>query len=384
MLNPLLARLRAKNLHQWLPGYARTTTERLARRARGHGATGLRHVLFAFCDHYEPLWKNTDRELGDARVKMWEDDYPRLASSFRDSDGLPPRHSFFFPGEEYDPRYLDRLTRLVRQGFGEVELHLHHDNDTGPALREKIADYLGKLAAHGHFTRDGTGRPRYAFIHGNWCLANGRADRRWCGVDEEIPLLFETGCYADFTFPAAPDSSQPRIVNQIYWPVGDLARRRAYDGGEQAAVGKRYEDRMLLIEGPLAPVVELPDSLAALKPPRVRLENAAVTADDPGTLSRVRSWVRQEIGVAGRPEWVFVKVHTHGASEKQGSSLLGDGGRQLHEALTGHFNDGRNWALHYVTAREMFNIACAAMDGRTGDPASFRDYVLKPPPAAAR
>ncbi len=71
------------------------------------------------------------------------------------------------------------------------------------------------------------GKLRYAFIHGNWCLANARPDGRWCGVDDELPLLFDTGCYADFTFPAAPDPSQPPIVNQIYWPDGDLARRRA-------------------------------------------------------------------------------------------------------------------------------------------------------------
>ena len=46
---------------------------------------------------------------------------------------------------------------------------------------------------------------RYAFIHGNWCLANARKDRRWCWVDEELPLLFDTGCYADYTFPSAPE-----------------------------------------------------------------------------------------------------------------------------------------------------------------------------------
>ena len=30
----------------------------------------------------------------------------------------------------------------------------------------------------------------------------------------------------------------------------------------------------------------------------------------------------------------------------------------------------------------MFNIAMAAMEGREGDPAEYRDHVLKPPPAA--
>jgi hypothetical protein len=39
-------------------------------------------------------------------------------------------------------------------------------------------------------------------------------------------------------------------------------------------------------------------------------------------------------------------------------------------------------AVHYVTAREMFNVARAAMDGKTGNPNSYFDYVIPPPPVA--
>jgi hypothetical protein len=379
----VLKKLRAKNLHGWTAGYARWLVQSSGRRAAAAlkprtTAAGPRHLLFALCDHYEPHWKNKDTDRARERVRAWHHGYPVMAGPFRDADGRPPRHSFFFPGEEYAPEYLDALGSLVRRGFGEVELHLHHDGDTAAGLRDKIGDYLGKLGgSHGNFTRDpADGRLRYAFIHGNWCLANARRDGRWCGVDEELPLLHDTGCYADFTFPAAPDESQPAIVNQIYWPDGELAQRRAYEHGVPARVGERRHDRILMIEGPLA---------FALRPGRLaspRIENSAVTADDPPTPARVRTWVRQGIGVLGRPEWVFVKVHTHGAPEKQAASLLGDGGRMLHQELTTRYNDGRRWRLHYVTAREMFNIAVAAMDGRDGDPNAFRDYVFPPPPAA--
>jgi hypothetical protein len=115
---------------------------------------------------------------------------------------------------------------------------------------------------------------------------------------------------------------------------------------------------------------------------RPRLEASAVTAQDPGTPERVRTWVAQGIHIEGRPEWVFVKVHTHGAPEPQAESLLGAGGERLHSALRDEFNDGARWALHYVTAREMYNLAIAAMEGRSGDPAEFRDHVLPPPPVA--
>jgi len=32
----------------------------------------------------------------------------------------------------------------------------------------------------------------------------------------------------------------------------------------------------------------------------------------------------------------------------------------------------------------MYNVACAAMDGRAGDPNDFRDYALPPPPVASK
>jgi hypothetical protein len=255
-------------------------------------------------------------------------------------------------------------------------MHLHHDGDTRETLRAQLEQSLRRFAEHGHLARDPDGRLRYAFIHGNWALANGRRDRQACGVDDEIPLLFQTGCYADFTFPSAPDETQPNIVNCIYWPVGDLGRARAYEQGEPARVGQMREDRILMIEGPLAL-----HARAARMP--LRIENACITANDPATPARVRRWVDENIHVAGRPEWVFVKVHTHGAPEPEAASLLGQGGHALHRALTEMFNDGKNWVLHYVTAREMYNIAVAAMEGRAGNPAQYRDYRLPPPPAAA-
>lgn len=367
----MLNRIRSKNLHTWLGGYARD----LVRRARAPRVEGPRHLLFALCDHYEPLWGDASAGVGEARVRAWRQGYPRVVEGFRDADGRAPRHSFFFPGEQYAPEYLDSLAELTAEGYGEVELHLHHDGDTSATVREKIEDSLQAFAAHGHFSRDPDGRVRYAFIHGDWALANARKSGRNCGVDDELEVLFDTGCYADFTFPSAPDSCQPNVVNLVFWPMGDLSQRRPYDHFEGARVGVFRDDRVLMFCGPLAPA-RRPGRLA------VRIESGALTGVDPPSPARIRSWVSQNIHIAGRPEWVFVKVYTHGAPEETADSLLGEGGRALHSELTGRYNDGRDWVLHYVTAREMYNVARAALDGRTGDPCQYRDYVLAPPPAA--
>jgi hypothetical protein len=326
----VLDRLRKKNLQYWIRDYGR----HLVRRARAPRPADSQHLLFALCDHYEPLWGKAPDDVGRQRVEVWAERYPALGE-FRDSDGRPPRHGWFFPGEEYRPHFLDRLAELARAGFGEVEFHLHHDGDTRHTLAPRITEHLRTFAQHGHISRSAkrsSGRPddasggfRWAFIHGNWSLANGRPDRKWCGVDDELALLHELGCYVDLTFPSAPDPCQPDKVNQIYWPTGDLTQRRAYEHGERARVGAHHDDRLLMITGPLALAVKR-DGLA----PGLRIENGAITGDDPPTAARVKTWLDQAIHIDGRPEWVFVKVHTHGAIETTAASLLGAGGRALH------------------------------------------------------
>lgn len=363
-----LGYLRQKQIHRWGPDYLRHV---LSRKRESAKAAGTRHLLFSFCDHWEPLFGGVNDATGDERVKAWAEGYPKMASPFRDADGRHPCHSFFFPGEHYRSRWLETLADLARGGFGEVELHLHHDGDTRASLKADIERYVREIASHGHMSRGEDGRPRFAFIHGNWCLSNARSDGRWCGVDDEMPLLHELGCYADYTFPAPENEAQPTVVNQIFWPRGDLARRRAYEGGERAKVGDKKLDRLLFITGPSGFFVDKK---------RFRLEGSALTAHDPATEKRVSLWGDLGICVEGRPEWVFVKMHTHGAPEREAASLLGDGGKRLHELLAHHYNDGERWKLHYVSAREMYNVALAAMDGKSGDPNDYRNYLLGKPP----
>jgi hypothetical protein len=48
----------------------------------------------------------------------------------------------------------------------------------------------------------------------------------------------------------------------------------------------------------------------------------------------------------------------------------------MHKHLAEKYNDGTKWKLHYVTAREMYNIIRAAEDGNGGSPGQYRDYEI--------
>ena len=366
-----------RNAHLWLPDLLRS-----AWRREIPSPTSPIDVLFCIADHFEPAHGAPGLEIERARVRTWTEQLPKLAARFRDADGRPPRHTFFFPAEEYRPEHLDALGNLCQAGLAEVEVHLHHDNDTSNALRDTLMDFKHRLFYdHGLLTTTPDGDVAYGFVHGNWALDNARPDGRFCGVNDEITILRETGCYADFTQPAAPDVAQTRTVNSIYYACDDPARPRSHDHGVDAHVGKPPPAQgLLLVQGPIA--------LNWKRRPLGLVPGLDVGAIDGSAgyapeLTRFRRWVDRCIAVRGRPEWVFIKVHTHGAPERNAAMLLGPEMAALHDAIGNEFNDGRRYRMHYVTAREMFNIVRAAEAGERGCAGDYRDYVLPRPLVAS-
>jgi hypothetical protein len=59
--------------------------------------------------------------------------------------------------------------------------------------------------------------------------------------------------------------------------------------------------------------------------------------------------------------------------------LLGPKMDALYEHLEAKYRDQLGWDLHYVSAREMYNIVKAAEAGKTGSPGLYRDFVLAKP-----
>jgi hypothetical protein len=302
-----------------------------------------------------------------------------VATPFVDADGRHPCHSFFYPAEEYRAEHLDKLASLCRDGYGEIEIHLHHDNDTAENLAKDLRDFANTLHhQHGALSKDPeTGEPVYAFIHGNWCLDNSRPDGRWCGVNNEITVLRDTGCYADFTFPAAPDPSQPPIINSIYHVNDDPLRPCSHFSGEMATAGQPRTSDLLLINGPL--MLNWKRRKFGIIP---RIENGDIRANNPPTPDRVDLWVQAGVRVRGRDDWLFVKIHTHGAQERDMEALLGEPAHAMHRYLQARYNDGGHYRLHYVSAREMYNIARARKQVNLGTLAPtgttiFQDLPLR-------
>jgi len=360
--------LRSRNMHLWLVDYMSGRRQRVSGRPV--------HVLFCFVDHYEPMWGGADQETESRRVDRWVKDYPALAARHADAEGRPPQHTFFYPEEEYRHEHLEKLAKLCEQGFGEVEIHLHHDNDTAQGLRAKLDGFLNTLdREHGLVPRHEDGRYAWSFIHGNWALDNSRKDGRWCGVDNELAVLSDMGCYADFTLPSAPSDTQTAWVNRIYYARGRDGQCKSHNRGEPVRRGGAPSGDLMLIQGPL--MLNWKDRKFGLMP---RIENSDIRRSMPPTPERVDLWVKAGISIEGRPDWLFIKIHTHGTQDGDMDTLLGEPAEQMFSYLESRYNDGKNYQLHYVNAREMYNIARAAEAGKSGNPSQWRDFIIDRPP----
>jgi hypothetical protein len=357
-----------RGLDRWLPTYLAE-----APRRRSPLAGEPVSLLLCVADHWEPLHGRAPASVARARVNRWIEDYPRLFDRFRDSDGRPPRHTFFYPAEEYDADHLDALAGLCRAGFGEVEVHLHHDHDTPENFRTTLRDFRDRLALrHGLLPRRrDSGALAYGFVHGNWALCNSRPDGRHCGVANELCILKETGCYADFTLPSAPSATQTPTINRLYYAVDRPGRNRSHDHGVPMGAGPAPDEGLLLMQGPL--LLDWSRRKWGLLP---RIENACLQGSQPPSLARMQLWLRARIQVPSRPDWFFVKLHAHGTQDDTIDTLLGPPMVRFHEALAEYQQTTPSFSYHYLTAREMYNLSRAAEAGWTGSVAAARDREL--------
>jgi len=354
----------------------RATAKRV-QSASGPRAKSPVHLFLAITDHFEPQVHRPERHVARRRLEQWLREYPLIAARHRDHDGFSPAHSFFYPWDEYDEWEFSHLAELCAAGWGEIEFHLHHHDDTEATLRQKLREGIETYRAHGALSSWPSGRPAWGFIHGNFALANARCEGgiNFCGVNNELAILEQEGCYADFTFPAWRTTAQPRQMNSIYYASGDPTCPKCYDRGVPAQHRAPRASGVVLVEGPLVPHLK-PARGGLLRP---GMDDGTLTANHCYRPERLDRWVRAGVHVQGRPDWLFIKLSCHGAGDGDREALLGRDLEALFSDAEARYNDGEQFRLHYVTAREMYNLIAAAEVGLEGEPGELRDWLLPSP-----
>lgn len=294
-------------------------------------------------DHWEPLWHRPDIATARQRVARWREAWPQIAGSAAPDDaGNPPQYTFFFPEEEYKPEFVDPLAELVALGIADVEVHIHHDGEGRQNFLDRMTSFCGVLEERHGLLRRKDGRVRFGFVHGNWALDNSLPNGQWCGLNDEITLLSQLGCYGDFTMPSAASPTQSRMLNTIYWAKDDPAKPKSYDTGTPLVPGGGIDGDLLMIPGPMG--------IGWTRRLIPRIESGELAVYDPPTAYRVRRWfdLAPQIGSD-----LFIKVHAHGAQERHSDVLL-TGGLQSLFTLVHDEAVRRGCKLYFVTAWQMY------------------------------
>jgi hypothetical protein len=293
-------------------------------------------------------------EAALGRVAKWRDRWPRIADDApRDAQGQRPQYSFFYPQEEYRRDLLDGIAEMVRLGVGDVEVHLHHQNERRETFIQKVSEFCSRLTDDHGLLRQREGRTVFGFIHGNWALDNSRPDGQFCGLNGEIALLRDLGCYADFTMPAVPSPAQSRVINRIYWCTNNADNRpRSFDRGVEATVNGARQGDLLMISGPLG--------LRYANRMLPRIEAGEIALYDMPDAGRARLWfdLAPTIG-----DDIFIKLFAHGAPERNADPLLASGLKDLFLAVADEASR-RNIELHWASAWQMYQAADALIHGR--------------------
>ena len=353
-----------KNAQIWMPGYCRSRwwswTNPKPARCR---------VWLMLADHWEPLFQRPAPEVARQRVAAWAAQWPAIAARYRDSAGRSPKYTFFYPQEDYRPEFLDTLAGLCAQGIGDVEIHIHHDGEGERDFLDRMNGFIETLSARHGLLRRHRGRTVFAFIHGNWALDNSLPDGSACGLNNEIQLLRDLGCYADFTMPAGIEPAQSRVLNTIMWVTDDPERPRSYDSGTAVRPGQPGEGDLLMIPGPMG--LRWRERLLP------RIEAGELAHQDLATGYRVGRWLDLAPRIG---EDIFIKLHTHGCNDANLRALLGPGGLdRLFECMERQCR-ARGYQWYSVSAWEMRQAVDAA--ARRADPLTAVLAAGAPPPAA--
>jgi hypothetical protein len=161
----------------------------------------------------------------------------------------------------------------------------------------------------------------------------------------------------------------PAVPNGIFYARDD-DRPWSYGYPENVTIVRRglpSTDGLLILEGPSYPT------------PSSQILDMIVPAS-------FDQWVAADIHVQGQPDWTFIKIHTHGSQQSKvgvrsatsegTSTLWGDQAETFWTYVENSYNDGVNYRVHYMSAREAYNVVRAAQAGFVGNPYDYRDYIV--------
>ncbi len=143
--------------------------------------------------------------------------------------------------------------------------------------------------------------------------------------------------------------------------------------GESVGVFGNEPQLPLIFTGPL--IFNWTRRIKGLPIPRI--DDGAITANQPSDLARLNRWTSANITVKNRTDWIFVKLYCHGFFDYDQSACIGEDARRFFGEIVENGEKTSQYDVHFASAREAVNMVFAATRGRQGNPNEYRNYRLQ-------
>jgi hypothetical protein len=143
--------------------------------------------------------------------------------------------------------------------------------------------------------------------------------------------------------------------------------------GQAISVGHGEMKLPIIFQGPL--VMNWTRKVKGIPVPRI--DDGALVANQPSDMDRFDRWSNANVTVAGKSDWVFIKLYCHGFFTHDQSACIGEGAERFFNEILENSEKTAAFNVYFASAREAFNMVSAAADGKTGTPDKYRNYRLK-------
>jgi len=284
-----------------------------------------------------------------------------------DNEGNRLRITMACPTGSIDTTGLQKLSEKVIESGGEVECLLRSadlsDSDTAKSLGRFISHLQNMGWA---ITSDSL--TRFAVLFDDDTIAEAGLHRKSGSIIRE---LVSAGCFADLS--SVNSADEGLMLNSIYTAFPEGLRSGIGTHHGTARMNRTGGRGLLRICGPtVVNWTRLNDMFLPC------IETGVIdSAHSPGSHS-AENWLRADVHVNGQPNWKFIKliIECHADSGHRNDVIVRAESALKH--LHSLCDQEDCCRLHFVTAREMANIAYAASSGECGDASRYRDYLVKP------
>lgn len=259
----------------------------------------MKRVVFFHCDHFEPFQKDSEgniislSHIEEFLKKLTQ--YPWGSPSlFFSSQAYYLAQNKFWSGSR--KKEDEEIQELLKSANIDFQVHIHHEGwlnevPSSPEINAQRLDEMLKLI----IPKDKT---EWCFIHGCWALQ--ASDATICNISNEVKVLLDNGCIADFTFPAGrpwcnPELTVPHTVLPVNMVKGYITK---FADPIPVAEAKVFEGRLLIWASNLSAQASSLDHVAM------------------GTISPQQaacSWINSNTII---DDTLYIKTHAHSLQDK--------------------------------------------------------------------